>query len=333
MTVKELVAQRATQSEFVSPTAAAYAAAGPRVKRAPVVAGSGGYQIQPATAEQGPIVRPPHIVSLADAGFVTPVSVIVPRVTICTTAGEKVGKTFLSMTAPGKIAVISTDTGTRAVVEDCIRRTGKEIILLQLTAATALLEAKRGDQGSGEWQRAKDAIYSVVEDKSVRTLVGDTWTEVWELCRLAAFGKLAQVKPHHYAIPNGEFRTLLKYAYEARPDLNAVYIHKHKKEYRGNAKDDSSNWTGRFERSGMADVPFLVDVVVEQYKRMERDDSGLSHLYFGMRVLDSRLKPEYVVGCEFESEAGIEGGVDECNFTKLAETVWPDTAGTNYWLG
>lgn len=340
MTVKEMLAQRAMQAaageepaaNYLSPTAAAYAAAGPRVRRAPVVAGAGGYQIEAATAEKGPIVRPPRIVSLMEAGFLEPSSVIVPRVTVCTTAGEKLGKTYWALTAPGKIAVISTDTGTRAVVEEAIRRTGKEIILLQLTAATALLEAKRGDQGTGEWQRAKDAIYSVVEDKSVRTLVGDTFTEIWELCRLSAFGKLAQVKPHHYAVPNGEFRTLLKYAYEARPDLNAVYIHKHKKEYKGNAKDDTSNWTGKYERSGMADVPFLVDVVIEQYKRVERDEDNLSHLYFGMRVNDSRLKPEYVVGLEFESEAGGgPGAPDQCNFPTLAMSVWPDTT-PEYWI-
>jgi len=352
MTVKEILAQRASGmaddeaafgvytnldgqevvaagKPYTAPTPGAYAS---RVKRAPVVAGGGGYQITPATAEQGPIVRPPRTVSLKEAGFLEPSSVVVPRVTVCTTAGEKLGKTFWALTAPGKIAVISTDTGTRAVVEECVRRTGKEIVLLQLTAATSLLEAKRGDQGAGEWQRAKDAIYSVVEDKSVRTLVGDTFTEIWELCRLSAFGKLTQVKPHHYAIPNGEFRNLLKYAYEARPDLNSVYIHKHKKEYKGNVKDDTSNWTGKYERSGMADVPFLVDVVIEQYKRVERDDDNLSHLYFGMRVNDSRLKPEYVVGCEFESEAG--GGpdaVDQCNFTTLATSVWPETT-PDYWI-
>jgi hypothetical protein len=34
---------------------------------------------------------------------------------------------------------------------------------------------------------------------------------------------------------------------------------------------------------------------------------------------------------EFESEAGVTGGVDDCNFKRLAESVWPDTAGTDYW--
>jgi hypothetical protein len=270
-------------------------------------------------------------VSLSEAGFVAPASVIVPRITVCTTAGEKVGKTHWALTAPGPIAVISTDTGTREVVERFIRETGKKILLCQLTAATALTEARRGDAGATEWQRAKDAIYSVVADKSIRTLVVDTATEIWELCRLSAFGKLTQVKPHHYAVPNGEFRNLLKYCYEARNSLNAVWIHKHKKEYKGNVKNDDSNWTGKYERSGMADVPFLVDVVTEQYKRVERDEENMSHLFFGIRTLDSRLKPEMVVGVEFESEAGVTGGVDDCNFKRLAESVWPDTAGTDYW--
>lgn len=300
------------------------------VRRAVAVAGPEGYRIEAATAEKGPIVHPPRVVSLDQAGFVAPNSAIIPRLTVCTTAGEKLGKTHWAMTAPGPIAVISSDTGTREVVERFIRETGKRIVLCQLTAATALLEAKRGDQGTGEWQRAKDAIYSVVADPSIRTLVIDTATEIWELCRLSAFGKLAQVKPQHYAIPNGEFRNLLKYCYEARAGLNAIWIHKHKKEYKGNVKDDSSNWTGKYERSGMADVPFLVDVVGVQYKRVERDDDNLSHLYFGMRIEDSRLRPEYVVGIEFESEAGMAGGVDNCSFPALAQTVWPQT-NAQYW--
>lgn len=349
-TVKEILAARAaaaaTTTAFnndatpalpdyavpMTPPRATAAAASAPVRRAVAVTGSDGYQIEPASAERGPIVRPPRVVSLSEAGFLTPSSTIVPRVTVCTTAGEKVGKTHWAMTAPGPIAVISTDTGTREVVEKFIRDYGKKIVLLQLTAAQALTEAKRGDAGVVEWARAKDAIYSVVADPSIRTLVVDTMTETWELCRLAAFGKLTQVKPMHYSIPNGEFRTLLKYCYEARADLNTVFIHKCKKEYREGAKGDS-NWTGKYERAGMADVPYLVDVVAEQFKRIERDEDNLSHLYFGIRVNDSRIKPEYVVGIEFESEAGMAGGMDDCNFTRLAETVWPETAGTGYWEG
>lgn len=328
MTVKEMLAQRAAGRASTPPAASAARTA--PVRRAAVVTGEDGFQIDPATTERGPIIRPPHIVSLSEAGFLVPASAIVPRVTVCTTAGEKVGKTHWALTAPGPIAVISTDTGTREVVERFIRDYGKRILLLQITAAQTLLEARRGDQGAAEWARIKDAIYSVVADPSIRTLVVDTATEVWELCRLSAFGKLAQVKPQHYAIPNGEFRTLLKYCYEARPDLNAVWIHKHKKEYKGNSKDDSSNWTGKYERSGMSDVGFLVDVMAEQYKRVERDEDNLSHLYFGLRVLDSRLKPEYVVGTELETEAGVEGGIDDCTFTTLATSVWPETT-PDYW--
>jgi len=352
MTVKEILAQRAAANSDAAPAPPDYIvpmpppppppppqppapAAGsrrPPVRRAAVVTGESGYQIEAATIERGPIVRPPNIVSLSEAGFLIPSSTVTPRITVCTTAGEKVGKTHWALTAPGPIAVISTDTGTREVVERFIRNTGKRILLLHLTAATALLEAKRGDQGEAEWQRAKDAIYSVVADPSIRTLVVDTATEVWELCRLAAFGKLAQVKPQHYAAPNGEFRTLLKYCYEVRGDLNSVWIHKHKKEYKGSGKDnESSNWTGKYERSGMSDVPFLVDVVAEQYKRVERDNDNLSHLFFGMRVLDSRLAPEYIVGSELESEAGIVGGIDDCSFATLAMTVWPETTA-DYWV-
>lgn len=339
-TVKEILAQRAAQQSAgaepagkplpPAPTTAASAAAGPRVKRAPVVAGSEGYQIDAATAERGPVIRPPRVVSLAEAGFLDPVQTTVPRVSVCTTAGEKLGKTHWALTAPGPIAVISTDTGTREIVERFIREWGKKIKLCQLTAATALVEAKRGDAGMAEWLRVEEAIYAVVEDKSIRTLVVDTATEVWELCRLAYFGKLAQVKPHHYAAPNNRFRVLLKYCYDTRLDLNAVWIHKHKKEYKASGKNEDSNWTGKYERSGMADVPFLTDVVAEHFKRVERDEENLSHLFFGLRVLDSRLKPEYVVGTELESEAGMAGGIDQCNFATLAQTVWPETT-LDYW--
>jgi len=70
-----------------------------------------------------------------------------------------------------------------------------------------------------EWTRMKDAAYAIIDNLKFRTLIFDTGTEAWELCRMARFGKLAQVMPQHYTEVNSEFRALVKAAYE-RKDLN-----------------------------------------------------------------------------------------------------------------
>jgi hypothetical protein len=126
--------------------------------------------------------------------------------------------------------------------------------------------------------------------------------------------------PQHYGPVNSEFRELWKGIYDDREDLNVVLTHKVKKEYKS-GKDGKDAWTGKFERAGFADVPYLVDINLEHTMRFN-EEAGVGGL-FGVKVLDSRLAPETTVGMVLEGE--------ECDFMYLACACWPDSAPSD-WL-
>ena len=137
-------------------------------------------------------------------------------------------------------------------------------------------------------------------DSKVRTVVMDTASEVWELLRMAAFGKLDHVMPHHYGPVNAEYRGLLRMAYVS--DKNLILLHKVKNEYINDKR------TGNYERAGFTDTGFMVQVNVRCWRRLNGD----KQLVFGMTIDDSRQNAD-VAGMELEGEM--------CSFPMLASVV------------
>jgi hypothetical protein len=154
----------------------------------------------------------------------------------------------------------------------------------------------------------------VVDAKNIRTLIWDTAGAGWDLCRLAEFGKLTQVMPHHYTTVNSEMEALIKLAYQ-RTDLNCIFIHKQKKQYK-KGTDGKDGWTGKWERAGFGDMPYLVDVNLQHgFDRETRE--------FYVEVIDSRLEMVDVVGTR------LEGSL--CTFEELALQLFPGTEGRGLW--
>src|SRR5690606_33598929 len=129
------------------------------------------------------------------------------------------------------------------------------------------LSGDKYTQGDAEqdWNDIQEVLRAVIRSSAIRTLVVDTATELWEVARLSEFGKLEQVKSHHYGPVNAEFRNIIQAPY-MRKDLNVIYTHKVKKEY----KDDK--WRGGFERAGFGDMPFLAQINIEHYRVDESED-------------------------------------------------------------
>ena len=254
------------------------------------------------------------------------VAEIKPRVSIASRAREKEGKSYWSFTAPGPLGVISLDTGTEDVLQTFVNGKGKKASLKKLKSAKDMLIDKDSkDAYVKEWQRAKDCIAAIIDNRKISTLVIDTATELWELCRLSYHGKLAQVMPHQYAEPNDAFRSLLKSAYEDRKDLNAVWIHKMKKEYRTSAATGKDAWNGKYEFAGMSDVPFLVGTNIRNYRTQATDGEGntVTGVSFGIEIIDSRQSPELVTGLHLTGK--------DCSFDQLAMFLWPD-ADPDIWM-
>lgn len=283
----------------------------------------------------GAIITPDQLldVELKKLGFEVVDPTIRYKFSVSNSAKEKEGKTTWAFTAPGPIGAISTDTGTESIAKGFLSQ--KPIIINYFKAADELLndDVKNKDARQtmyeNEWTRMKNSILAMIRSKRIRTLIVDTATEAWELCRLAEFGKLQQVMPHHYTTVNSEFKALIKAADE-NPILNSIWIHKKKKEYKTKS-DGKDSWTGKWERSGFGDMPFLVDVNLEHFFQpsgsVVKDSGGnpinLEEGRFGIRVIDSRINMLSVVGQEFVAE--------QCSFEELAVALYPETYGTKTW--
>jgi hypothetical protein len=255
--------------------------------------------------------------ALAKAGFtILPEGEDPRRIVASTASGQKTGKTHFATTWPKPQGWLITDTGSEEVIrkrirEGSIRR--QDIVLRTFEIPETYINREAQPEYQKAWQSMCAAYLALVGDPSIRTLVVDTFTEMWEMARLAAFGKLTQVLPQHYGPLNSEFRGLMKEAY-ARKDLNILYIHKVKKEYKEGKKGDS-NWTGNWERAGFGDAQYLVDVNMENFYE------GGEQRQFGVRLFDCRQNPD-AIALELDGEMATFGWI--------ASAIWPDTLNTDW---
>lgn len=243
-------------------------------------------------------------------GFSQPSTEDVFSLAVCTQGPEKEGKTHWAFTAPEPIVAVASDTGTLGVARKA-RQENRRVAVYEYRVPPSNQSKTEYER---EWLKVEKALTAILLNKNIRSGVIDTGTEIWEMLRLARFGKLTQVMPHQYGPVNNEMKDLVK-AMVDRADLNTVWIHKLKKEYKTN-KAGTDSWTGKFERAGFGDMPYLCDVVVEHFFDMEERE-------FGIRVKGSRYNATHIVGQEYRG--------DLCNFAMLAAECFP-TTDLDYWL-
>lgn len=202
----------------------------------------------------------------------------VARRLICSIDGlDKQGKTHFGLTAPGPMAIINTDDGLDGVIQKFHKK--KEILVAdykvdfgsnRIAKPTLEQQQELANQCDKIWRNImKD--YKEALDGGARTVLCDTGTELWEILRMARFGKLTQIMPHHYGPVNAEFRDFIRMAYDktvARGhscDVNLILQHKLKDEYK-NGADGKGVKTGEYERAGMKDIAYLVQVAAVAWR-------------------------------------------------------------------
>lgn len=223
------------------------------------------------------------------------------RIILAIDGKEKVGKTRFCLTAPGPIAFFNIDLGTEGVLDVYCKENPKKKVYIQ-TFHVRMLEGKEGqDAALVVWQRLITAYRAVLG--KVRTVVIDTSTELWDIVRLAAFGKLSQVKSHHYGPVNSQFRDFIRMAYDS--NTNLILIHKLKDEYENDKK------TGRLVRGGFSDTGFMV----QANATLSKDPKAES--------IDEKFKL-LITDCRQNTNAeGTELVGPFCNFPFLAQTIMP----------
>jgi len=150
---------------------------------------------------------------------------------------------------------------------------------------------------TGAWEQMKKAFIACCRSPQVRSVVWDTATEVWELIRLARFGKLSQVLPVQYGPVNAEMRGLIRTAYDS--NKNFIMLHKMKAEYINDKR------TGRYERAGFSDTEYIVQVNLRTMYDQEEGE-------FGIEVLNARQNMQ-LCGQQFKG--------DLCSFPMLATMI------------
>ena len=219
------------------------------------------------------------------------------RIIMSVSGLEKQGKTHFALSAPGPISLFSTDIGEEGVVGKFL---GKKTIYVM---DVARIDEDSATEAPAEWDKFKKAYNHCLRSKSIRSIVVDTATEIWELLRMARFGRLTQVMPYQYGPVNAEFRTLIREAYKF--DKNVILLHKMKAQYINDKR------TGEWERAGFSDMGFLVQVNAQVY-RYDPSEGGA----FCCWIRDCRQN-ESLAGEIFEGEL--------CSFPMIATMVLPGT--------
>jgi hypothetical protein len=195
------------------------------------------------------------------------------RVVIAVDGLDKHGKTRFALSAPKPLVYLDFDVGKEGVLQ---KAPGKEYIsttkpfLFRPSEISWELEDEAAIQkkimaaAEQELTRFRSVYLSSLKDPAMlirgkrlkaRTVVIDTGSECWELLRLCEFGKVSQVKPHHYTQVNGLMRDLVRAAFDS--DVNVIWLHKLKAEWK-EGSDGKGRKTGELSRAGFEGMSYLV---------------------------------------------------------------------------
>lgn len=248
------------------------------------------------------------------AGFSRANSKVAKRLIMAVDGPEKSGKSNIALSAPEPIAVINTDIGLDGVVQKW--QEDKEIWVMDVDINLQDLKTLTPKDAAAEADKAWKRVLKAYRDTlgQARTIVADNATELWEILRMARFGKLDQVKPHHYGPVNAEYRDFIRTAYD-QTKTNLILLHKIKDEY------VNDNRTGKRIRSGFADTGFLVQCNVSMWRDMTKEAPAFPD-NFHMTVTDCRQNMEI---------AGLDFSGSDINFPALAVQVFPDTK-EEFWI-
>jgi len=214
-------------------------------------------------------------------GFKVAKKTVIKRLILSVEGQEREGKTTFALSAPGPIALLALDPGLERVIEKWVGE--KKIYVAEFDYRDV------GDQNEWRkmWRKMWDTYMDALNSPEIRTVVVDTFTEAYELQRLAAFGQLSKVMPHQYAPVNAELRDMVRKAYKG--DKNLILLHKMKEVYQLNKKTGDDSRTGDMERAGWSKIGYEVQAELRTY----RDENG-----FGVRVRNCRHNAD-IMGEEY----------------------------------
>jgi hypothetical protein len=220
------------------------------------------------------------------------------RMIISVCGEEKAGKNYFSFTFPGPIYVHSFDIGLEGTIDQFVAKKEIYVAEYELEVQPGMATpAEVAESASKLWDNFTSNYKDSLSSAKQGTVVIDTDTEVYELLRLARFGKLTQVMPHHYGPVNAEFRDIVRSAYDHQSNL--FMIGRLGDEWLNDASG-KGNKTGQRIRKGFGDLPYLTQINA----LCQRVDLGGGGSTFEAVIESCRFNPECngaTVGNEYEA--------------------------------
>ena len=148
-------------------------------------------------------------------GFTKPLETELPQRMIIGISGyEKTGKTHLALTGRPPIAVINLDIGLEGVVEKFQSEKDVWVYTVPYAPPGGVDEPNaNAEVWKHQWEQMRQAL-SQVYAANPGTVIIDTMTEVYELARLANFGKLTQMA-HLYGEVNAGMKAMVRQGYHS----------------------------------------------------------------------------------------------------------------------
>lgn len=230
-------------------------------------------------------------------------------------ADKSCGKTRLALTSPGPIGYIAVEAGGgEGVIDHFIEKGLEETDRIQVANISMdaveypdraeFTDTKEGEalfneavtkavQGAAVTAMDKfyDAYYASLGN--MRTTIVDTGTDLYELMRLAEFGRLEKIPQLAYGQLNQQVASLFDDAYNSKG--NVIWIH-HMKEVWENKYNEKgklvSTPTGTYKMDGSKVVKDKVQAVIELWRESLPDEEPNADtgrlVKFHCQIVDSR---------------------------------------------
>lgn len=252
--------------------------------------------------------------SLKDAGFEVLDPTVHPRLIMSLSGHQRHGKTHFAFTAPGPICYFNLDMGEEGVIHKFFGKKDIFTISLDIPSTSsdddiAMIKQNK-EKASEVWNKFTKAYYVAL--KEVRTIVIDTASELWELMRLARFGRSSQVQ-HLYTPVNAEFKGLFHEAKRAM-GANVIFLHRYKSEY------VNDKFTGNYIPACFGSTSYEVQIVAHM-RRTDPEEGEGGNSQFSIWIEDCKQNAEMI-------GKTLPGPL--CNFPTLAQMVLPTTKAEDW---
>lgn len=248
--------------------------------------------------------------SLRDTSFTETEDTVKQRLIVAIDGETGSGKNRLAFSFPDPIAFLSFDPNYAKTLKEARQQWKKRIYRASYSLPVIKPDGRNADSianAAGDlWDKVAVDFMGAIRDPKVQTIIVDTATELFELIKLAIYGKTVQVMQRDLGHAYASYRQFIREAESS--DKNLVLIHKMKDEY----KQDKS--TGNRIRAGYKDTAYSVTTEVLMEKNPEEPFPDRYHC----RIHKCHLRPEI----EFDGDGNGELTGDMITFDMLRSLVW-----------